>query len=272
MNAIVGAVTDSGHRLTGARQKVAALIGEQSGHFTAADLMDEASRRHVAVGRATLFRNLDLFTELGALERLDLPNGDHAYVACEPEQHHHHVVCRTCRATRSAAAIDGTTVGRATDATWVAGQVGYGTGQGVTAQFDNLSITPAGGRAGPPAGARRRLQPLPGRPTPEPDRRHESSVWDCNGGANQHWTQTSSNQLTVYGTKCLDVPGTDRRHPGAIWTCNGGANQQWRSTPTAPSSAWSPGCAWTSPAPAPPTAPRCRSGPATAAATRSGTA
>jgi Fe2+ or Zn2+ uptake regulation protein len=96
VNAILGAVTVSGHRLTGARQKVAALIGEQSGHFTAADLLDEASQRHVAVGRATLFRNLDLFTELGALERLDLPNGDHAYVACEPEQHHHHVVCRTC--------------------------------------------------------------------------------------------------------------------------------------------------------------------------------
>jgi Fur family ferric uptake transcriptional regulator len=96
MDAIEGVVTESGHRLTGARKRVAALIGRQSGHFTAADLLSAADRSHLRVGRATLFRNLELFTELGALERLDLPTGEHAYVACEPEQHHHHVVCRSC--------------------------------------------------------------------------------------------------------------------------------------------------------------------------------
>jgi Fur family ferric uptake transcriptional regulator len=96
MDALEGAISDSGHRLTVARKRVAALIGGQAGHFTAADLMDDARQRKVRVGRATLFRNLDLFTELGALERLDLPTGEHAYVACAPEQHHHHVVCRSC--------------------------------------------------------------------------------------------------------------------------------------------------------------------------------
>ena len=55
-------------------------------------------------------------------------------------------------------------------------------------------------------------------------------IWDCNGGTNQTWTRTASNQLTVYGAgKCLDAynnqttPGT----PVEIWDCNGGANQQW---------------------------------------------
>src|SRR3954470_3032101 len=32
-------------------------------------------------------------------------------------------------------------------------------------------------------------------------------VWDCSGAANQQWTLTSGNQLMVYGSKCLDVPG-----------------------------------------------------------------
>jgi hypothetical protein len=32
-------------------------------------------------------------------------------------------------------------------------------------------------------------------------------IYDCSGGSNQQWTLTSSNQLTVYGNKCLDVPG-----------------------------------------------------------------
>jgi Fur family ferric uptake transcriptional regulator len=30
------------------------------------------------------------------VERVDLPSGDHAYVACEPAGHHHHLVCSTC--------------------------------------------------------------------------------------------------------------------------------------------------------------------------------
>src|SRR5687768_18616852 len=28
-------------------------------------------------------------------------------------------------------------------------------------------------------------------------------IWDCHGGINQQWTLTDSNQITVYGNKCL---------------------------------------------------------------------
>ncbi len=90
------ALSESGHRVTGPRQALVELIAEQRGHFTAAGLMAEARREQIRVGRATVFRTLDLLTEIEALERLDLPSGEHAYVACEPEQHHHHVICRSC--------------------------------------------------------------------------------------------------------------------------------------------------------------------------------
>lgn len=93
---LINALAQTGHRVTEPRKAVAHLIAEQKGHFTAADLLADAARRRLPVGRATLFRNLELFAELEALERLDLPSGEHAYVACEPEQHHHHVVCRDC--------------------------------------------------------------------------------------------------------------------------------------------------------------------------------
>ena len=55
-------------------------------------------------------------------------------------------------------------------------------------------------------------------------------IQDCSGGTNQQWTLTDSNQLTVYGSKCLDVPGhaTTAGTRVQIWTCSGGANQQWR--------------------------------------------
>lgn len=87
---------ENGYRMTGPRRSVAELISNREGHFTAADLIADARRQRLAMGRATIFRTLELLTKVNALERLDLPSGEHAYVACEPEQHHHHVVCRKC--------------------------------------------------------------------------------------------------------------------------------------------------------------------------------
>lgn len=83
-------------RDTAPRRAIAELISRHAGCFTAAELLDDARERHVRVGRATVFRTLDLLAEQGALERIDLPTGKHAYVVCAPAQHHHHVVCRSC--------------------------------------------------------------------------------------------------------------------------------------------------------------------------------
>jgi len=98
---LVTALDRAGYRLTEPRRAVADLITQRDGHFTAADLIDEARDRRLGIGRATIFRALELFTELNVLERLDLPTGEHAYVPCEPA-HHHHVVCSRCGRTTEA--------------------------------------------------------------------------------------------------------------------------------------------------------------------------
>jgi Fur family transcriptional regulator, ferric uptake regulator len=96
---VVGALEEGGYRLTAPRRALAALVASRDGHFTADDLLDIARRRRLGLGRATIFRALDVLTELGVIERLDLPSGEHAFVACEPA-HHHHVICASCgRAT-----------------------------------------------------------------------------------------------------------------------------------------------------------------------------
>jgi non-reducing end alpha-L-arabinofuranosidase len=61
----------------------------------------------------------------------------------------------------------------------------------------------------------------------------QQQIWDCNGQANQTWTHTSSNQLTltVGGTTlCLDASGqgTSQGTKVIIWSCNGQSNQQWQ--------------------------------------------
>jgi len=108
---ILRALDTAGYRLTGPRRAVADLIARYDGHFTAAELEAFARDRRIGISRATLFRALDLLSELNVLERLDLPTGEHAYVACAPA-HHHHLVCSRCGRTTEvddygvAAAVD----------------------------------------------------------------------------------------------------------------------------------------------------------------------
>lgn len=89
------ALAGAGYRLTGPRRALASLVATWDGHFTAADLVAAARSRRLGIGRATIFRALELFASLGLVERVDLPDGGHAYVGCTGT-HHHHAICTTC--------------------------------------------------------------------------------------------------------------------------------------------------------------------------------
>ena len=92
---IVSAFEEAGYRRTAPRRALAELVASSAGHFTADGLLKESRRRRLGMTRATVFRSLDVLSDLGLVERLDLPNGDHAFVACGPA-HHHHVICSSC--------------------------------------------------------------------------------------------------------------------------------------------------------------------------------
>jgi Fur family ferric uptake transcriptional regulator len=93
---IVGTLERAGYQATPNRRLVAQLVAATGGHFTAAELLERGRRERVNIGRATVFRALELLTSLHVVERLDLPSGSHAYVVCDPNEHHHHLVCSTC--------------------------------------------------------------------------------------------------------------------------------------------------------------------------------
>jgi Fur family ferric uptake transcriptional regulator len=93
---IVRALERAGYQATPNRRLVASLVAATGGHFTAADLLERGRQERVNIGRATVFRALELLASLRVVERLDLPNGSHAYVLCDPDEHHHHLVCSSC--------------------------------------------------------------------------------------------------------------------------------------------------------------------------------
>ncbi len=92
---MLDALGRAGERVTEPRRAVAQLVAAHDGHFTAADLVEEARDAYPRLGRATVFRALDLFAGLGLVERIDMPDGGHAYVACDTT-HHHHLICTSC--------------------------------------------------------------------------------------------------------------------------------------------------------------------------------
>jgi Fur family ferric uptake transcriptional regulator len=85
---------DEGMRLTGRRALVCNAIAAKTGSFTPEALVEEL-RPH-GVGRATVYRALDLLERLGVLTRVHLGTC-HAFTVCD-EGHHHHLLCSSCNA------------------------------------------------------------------------------------------------------------------------------------------------------------------------------
>lgn len=84
-----------GCRLTGPRQAILEVIAGRDAPFTAEELVD--ALRGQGIGRATVFRTIDLLAEMDLLHRIH-GVGCHMYTACPPG-HHHHLVCSSCGRT-----------------------------------------------------------------------------------------------------------------------------------------------------------------------------
>ena len=96
-------LAEVGYRETAARRAVVEHIAQQPASFTAQDVCLELEAR--GVGRATVFRTINLLVELNVLNRIHAArahggrghggDGCHRYTFCEPI-HHHHLVCDDC--------------------------------------------------------------------------------------------------------------------------------------------------------------------------------
>jgi Fur family transcriptional regulator, ferric uptake regulator len=92
---IIDRLTREGHRLTTPRQAIIGLVAPRQDHFSAQEVWDAARSQFRGIGRATVFRTLDLLAELGVLNRVHIGDGCHRYTVCETT-HHHHLMCIEC--------------------------------------------------------------------------------------------------------------------------------------------------------------------------------
>ncbi|MET8062686.1 endo-1,4-beta-xylanase [Micromonospora sp. NPDC005313] len=95
------------------------------------------------------------------------------------------------------------------------------------------TVTPTAGPTTPPptSGTNRIVGSQSGRCIDVPNSSQSNGtrvqLYDCHGQTNQRWTNTSSRQLTVYGSMCLDAAGSGNGSAVQIYSCNGQTNQQW---------------------------------------------
>jgi len=92
---IIDRLTREGHRLTTPRQAIIKLVAPRSDHFSAQEVWDEVRGQYRGIGRATVFRTLDLLAELGVLNRIHTGDSCHRYTVCDT-RHHHHLMCVEC--------------------------------------------------------------------------------------------------------------------------------------------------------------------------------
>lgn len=84
----------SGVRLTPQRFMVLEVLAAQPGHTTAERVLAGVQDRHPYVNKTTVYRTLELLTELGLVATIHAENNQYAYELVDAP--HHHLLCRHC--------------------------------------------------------------------------------------------------------------------------------------------------------------------------------
>ena len=88
------------HKMTPQRQIVLQIFLDHPGeHLSAEDCHDILRERKAEIGLATVYRTLELLSDLGVLQKMEFGDGCSRYevnTAVQKRQHHHHLICTKC--------------------------------------------------------------------------------------------------------------------------------------------------------------------------------
>ena len=87
----------AGYRLTNARRSVLRVFIETDQHLTSSEILEVVQRKNPEVGRASVFRALDLFTKLSIVRPTYLEPRTPHYIFMPADGHHAHLICTQCQ-------------------------------------------------------------------------------------------------------------------------------------------------------------------------------
>jgi Fur family ferric uptake transcriptional regulator len=88
-----------GYRITAGREAILDILSRSEEHLSAEDIYMKIHPKYPNIGLTTIYRTLDVLSDLGMVSRLDFGDGRARYEIAEGpqgKQHHHHLVCTAC--------------------------------------------------------------------------------------------------------------------------------------------------------------------------------
>lgn len=87
---------EAGYKITNARRVVLGVLCDSPAHLTSAEVIRRVDDRDSTIGRASVFRTLELLTSLGIIRPTYLESRTPSYVVIPSDGHHAHLICTRC--------------------------------------------------------------------------------------------------------------------------------------------------------------------------------
>lgn len=88
-----------GYRITLAREVILDVLSKTEDHLSAEDIHSRVHSKHPNIGLTTIYRTLEVLSDLGLVYKFDFGDKKARYELAEGPKgahHHHHLVCTEC--------------------------------------------------------------------------------------------------------------------------------------------------------------------------------
>jgi Fur family ferric uptake transcriptional regulator len=93
---ILAILRQRGYKLTPQRRAVLKTIALSQNHLSPAEVYASVRQEYPSIGLVTIYRTLQIFTQLGLICEVHTGGRCRTYVMRRPSGHHHHLICSNC--------------------------------------------------------------------------------------------------------------------------------------------------------------------------------
>jgi len=95
---LTSALRQRGYKITPQRCAVLGVIALSREHLTPSAIYDKVHEEYPGIGLVTIYRTLEILTELGLVCEVHVGGNCRSYLVRRPVEHHHHLICSGCGA------------------------------------------------------------------------------------------------------------------------------------------------------------------------------